>query len=63
MGKKVSQFTEATLPLTGEEYLPILQGGNRKVKVKNLPGGAGEKWQGTYLTVAALIAANKGGDK
>lgn len=41
MGQKVSQFTDATLPLDGEELHPVIQAGiQKKVKGKNLSGAS-----------------------
>lgn len=39
-GKKITQLPDADLPLTGSEYVEIVQDGiNKKVQVIQLPGG------------------------
>lgn len=39
-GKKITQLPDADLPLTGNEYIEIVQNGiNKKVQVSELPGG------------------------
>lgn len=40
LGRKITQLPDADLPLTGDEYIEIVQGGvNKKVQVSQLPGG------------------------
>ena len=40
LGRKITQLPDADLPLTGNEYVEIVQNGvNKKVQISQLPGG------------------------
>lgn len=60
-GKKISKFTEATIPLTGDEYVDMLQnGGNVKTKISNLYSfisGLGFEDVGDYASISESTAA------